>query len=184
MKALDLEAVSECTRCPDLGRYHCPAYGSPYAHLMIIGQSPGSTEVDEGEPFVGECGLMLENMLAEVPIAKCDCYITNALKCHPPKNRPGTNKEISTCRKVWLKKEFQYVNPKVVLILGKDAWKAMPERVRDKLEFKHMGKYKTKKRVYLCSFHPGYFIRRGELDQFIHVGSTLRSLLSKVEGEI
>ena len=64
MKALDLEAVSECKRCPDLGRYHCPAYGSPYAHLMIIGQSPGSTEVDEGEPFVGECGLMLENMLA------------------------------------------------------------------------------------------------------------------------
>lgn len=184
MRALSLTAIEQCTICPNLGRYHCPAFGNPHSSLMIIGQSPGSTEADQGEPFVGECGLLLENMLAEVPIAKADCYITNALKCMPPKNRQGTTEEILNCRKKWLSKEFKYVDPKLVLLLGKDAWKTMPRRVRDKLEFFHLNKVTLKGRVYLISYHPGWFLRRGELDEFIHVGSTLRSLLTAVEGEL
>jgi len=178
MKSLDLEVVSKCRLCPMLGKDHVPSYGSPTAEVMLIGQSPGQQEVEQGEPFVGPSGELIDYMLDEAGLTRADIYIANALKCHPPGNRAGMDDELDNCMKRWLTKEIRIIDPSLVVLLGKDAWKSV---TKERFEFKHGNLHRTKKRAYLTVYHPAYFLRRGDMDTFIAIGRTIREVLKGVE---
>lgn len=161
-----------CVKCPEL-RHCVPPVGPTTADLFIIGQSPGENEADRGMPFVGPAGKVLNQLLEAAEIARDDCFISNAVKCHPPRNRPSTATEISNCRH-HLVRELKYVRPRAVLCLGKDAWRVFEQRV----PWGHGVQIMATVPRLLLSYHPAYWLRQGNADGFIALAPKLKEILS------
>ena len=101
-KALRLirEDLGDCTRCPlhKQGRKQIVfGVGNPQADLMFIGEAPGADEDQQGEPFVGRAGQLLNNMIKAMGLRREDVYIANIIKCRPPGNRTPEREECETC---------------------------------------------------------------------------------------
>lgn len=175
MDALSKKAVKKCHLCPDLGKNHCPSSGTVTAELMIVGASPGETEVKKGEPFVGDCGELVELLLAEIYLDRTDVYIANTLKCRPHGNRKGTKEEIATCWNTWLRHEVREVDPRVVLLLGKDAWSVGPAKSPSCSLVETRGP-----KTIIYYYHPSFYLRRGDVHGFLKVAELVKNAL---EGE-
>lgn len=92
--------------------------GDPDADLMIVGEGPGQREDEQGLPFVGPSGDLLDRLLAEVGLSRQrGVYIANVVKCRPPGNRDPRPDEIDAC-KGYLRRQIELVDPTVVLTLG------------------------------------------------------------------
>lgn len=109
-----------CTACElAAGRTNVVfGYGDPDADLMIVGEGPGQHEDEQGLPFVGRSGRLLDQMLEEIDLSRDDnVYIGNVVKCRPPGNRDPRQTEIDSC-KDYLREQLRLVDPKVVVTLG------------------------------------------------------------------
>lgn len=95
-----------------------PGFGNKNASVMIIGEAPGADEDRTGKPFVGRAGMKLTQMLSYIGLSRDDVYITNIVKCRPPNNADPIPEWIRSCRH-HLEKEFELVNPDVILTLGR-----------------------------------------------------------------
>ena len=117
------EACDGCRRC-GLGNSRIQVVvsrGNPKARLMVIGEGPGAQEDEQGLPFVGRSGQLLDRMLESVGIdSNSDAYVCNIVKCRPPENRKPTALEMAACRP-WLDQQIQLVNPDVILLAGATA---------------------------------------------------------------
>ena len=91
--------------------------GSPSADVVFVGEAPGAREDEQGLPFVGPSGKLLERLLSEIGHRREDVYIANVVKCRPPKNRDPRPDEIEAC-KGYLRKQLGLIDPKVVVTLG------------------------------------------------------------------
>lgn len=98
--------------------------GDPEARLMFVGEAPGKNEDLQGEPFVGAAGRLLDELLAEIGIARREVYIANVLKCRPPGNRDPRPEEIDAC-KGYLREQIRLISPEVVMTLGNFATKLL-----------------------------------------------------------
>ena len=95
--------------------------GNPQARLMFIGEGPGAREDATGEPFVGQAGKLLDQMLAAIKLKRGNrVYITNIVKCRPPNNRNPTLNEAKQCEP-YLTRQIQLIKPKLIVALGKVA---------------------------------------------------------------
>jgi DNA polymerase len=121
MRTLEEAALdaSTCTRCRlSQGRTQVVyGVGDPNADLMFIGEAPGFHEDKQGEPFVGAAGQLLNQLLAEIGIAREDVYINNTVNCRPPGNRDPLPDELEAC-KPWLDERVALIDPAVVVTLG------------------------------------------------------------------
>lgn len=173
---LDIQSVSGCKACPLLADDHCPSYGNPHADVMVVGMTPTRGAIEAAEPFGGVIWEMIEFMLNEADMDRADAYYTNVMKCGMPDKREPMPMEVDMCKDIWLKRELSFVNPKVVILLGADTFKAViPKSKHDK--WGHESVIKSKKHVYLASFAPGYFLRRDDMEGFVSVGKTLKDIL-------
>jgi len=91
--------------------------GNPEADVVFVGEAPGQREDEQGVPFVGRSGQLLDKLLGEVGLERGDVYIANVVKCRPPSNRDPRPDEIEAC-KGYLSEQLQLINPKVVVTLG------------------------------------------------------------------
>ena len=98
--------------------------GNLESDLMIIGEAPGKDEDDQGKPFVGMAGKLLNKMLAAINIKRENVYITNVVPWRPPNNRTPTEDEILECLPI-LQKQIEIINPNLIFLLGKTAAKAI-----------------------------------------------------------
>jgi DNA polymerase len=123
------DAVAGCTRCRlAQGRSQVVfGSGSPQADLMFVGEAPGFHEDKQGLPFVGQAGKLLEQLLAQIGLARSDVYIANVLKCRPPGNRDPQPDEIEACEG-HLFHQIELIEPKVVATLGNFATKLLSGR--------------------------------------------------------
>jgi DNA polymerase len=123
------DAVAGCTRCRlAQGRTQVVfGSGSPQADLMFVGEAPGFHEDKQGLPFVGQAGKLLEQLLAQIGLARSDVYIANVLKCRPPGNRDPQPDEIEACEG-HLFHQIELIEPKVVATLGNFATKLLSGR--------------------------------------------------------
>ena len=95
--------------------------GNPQARLMVIGEGPGAQEDEQGVPFVGRSGQLLDRLLAAAGIdSNRDAYICNIVKCRPPDNRKPTAAEMGACRP-WLEQQLALVDPPLILLAGATA---------------------------------------------------------------
>ena len=113
----------------ELGTQNAPGYGNTSSKVVIVGQSLcGKPCIDSQIPFTGGSGLLLDAAFALTNVNKSDLYITNVVKCHPPKNRPSFDHEINNCRS-YLLTELEWIKPTDIICLGKVAWRFFDESV-------------------------------------------------------
>jgi DNA polymerase len=123
MPLAELEvAVSGCERCGlHAGRTRTVfGTGDPQARCMIIGEAPGAEEDRRGEPFVGRAGQLLNAMLRAIGMSREAVYITNIVKCRPPKNRDPKPEEMVACS-AYLHRQIALIRPRVILAVGRVA---------------------------------------------------------------
>lgn len=121
MEQRDGLRVTECTRCPTLVESRSQIVngtGPADAAILFVGEGPGATEDQEGEPFVGRSGAVLDDMLRTVGLDREAVRITNCVRCRPPDNRNPTVDELGNCRG-YLNQEINLVDPDVIVTLGK-----------------------------------------------------------------
>jgi uracil-DNA glycosylase family 4 len=107
----------DCDLCRSRNRA-VPGEGPEDAEIMFVGEAPGFYEDQQGRPFVGPAGRLLEELLASIGLGRDDVYIGNVIKCRPPENRDPLPKEVDACRK-WLEAQIELIKPKVVVPLGR-----------------------------------------------------------------
>jgi DNA polymerase len=118
--------VAGCTKCRlAQGRTQVVfGVGDPSADLMFVGEAPGYHEDQQGKPFVGQAGKLLDNLLAGIGLQRDQVYVANVLKCRPPGNRDPQPDEIEACES-HLFRQISLIEPKVVATLGNFATKLL-----------------------------------------------------------
>ncbi len=162
--------VRECGQCRncELGgtRKNIVVWrGSEQAPLMFIGEGPGAEEDEQGKPFVGAAGRLLDLLLTGCGLEPDVFHICNIVKCRPPQNRVPTPEEAKACKPL-LARQFRLVRPKIIVLLGATAYKYFTGNT-DGIS-KIRGEW-IEKSGYLImpTFHPAYILRnnneRGKL---------------------
>ena len=119
------ELQSECCRCracalADTRKNVVFGVGSTEAEVLFIGEGPGANEDEQGLPFVGAAGRLLDDMLAMIGLTRESVYITNIVKCRPPQNRDPLNTEKDACIG-YLRRQVAMMRPKIIVCLGRIA---------------------------------------------------------------
>jgi DNA polymerase len=125
---------------------------------MFIGEAPGSTEDLEGRPFAGSAGKFFDDMLRRLRVSRAQVFVTNSVKCRPPKNRGPRDDELMVCREQWLDRQIDLVAPQLVVLLGTAAIKqrfgGAPQLSKLHGEVRHQGS-----RTYFLTYHPASAMR-------------------------
>ena len=116
-----------CVRCPELAATRKTVVfgaGNANADLMFVGEAPGASEDEQGVPFVGRAGKLLEQLLGEIGLARSEVFIANVLKCRPPGNRDPLPVEIDNCQE-YLHRQVELIEPNVICTLGNFSTKLL-----------------------------------------------------------
>ena len=136
--------------------------GNPNSKIMLIGEAPGANEDEEGLPFVGRAGALLDKMLAAIDLDRKKVYISNIINYRPPDNRRPTDKEIKRYLP-FVTKHIEIINPKILVLLGSTAMNALIgndvviSKMRGKWIEKKFGNCKTS---VIITFHPAFLMRQ------------------------
>ena len=117
-----IESCLSCTDC-DLAKHRTqvvPGEGDEHAQVMFIGEGPGYHEDQQGRPFVGQAGKLLDELIGSIGMKRSDVYIANVVKCRPPGNRDPLPSETEACSK-WLEGQIALIAPKVIVTLGRHS---------------------------------------------------------------
>lgn len=172
-----------CDLCDTSQRVCTYGAGPIPCEVMIIGEAPGMKEAETGLPFQGKAGKILEQIMAKNNVDRRYVYITNAVKCRPPKNRTPKKKEIVACNK-YLMEEIEEVNPKFILVLGNTAAKAVLDLKKFKMGDVRGRFHEINGRNFYCTYHPSVAIR-GISKYSTVMESDIRRFLEVVEnGEL
>ncbi len=118
----------DCQACPlaTQGRSQVVfGEGNPHAQLMFVGEGPGRDEDQQGRPFVGRAGQLLDKIIQAMGMQREDVYISNVVKCRPPGNRVPLPMESDTCTSILLFREIEIIKPKIICALGATALQAL-----------------------------------------------------------
>lgn len=154
------KAVAECRGCVlcERRKQAVLGVGDRQPEWLFIGEGPGAEEDAKGEPFVGQAGKLLDNMLAALDIKRGDkVYIGNAVKCRPPGNRTPEAEEMAACRP-YIDRQIALLKPKVIVLLGKAAVASLLG------EEKSLAALRGKRFEYrgipvAVTYHPAYLLR-------------------------
>jgi uracil-DNA glycosylase len=119
--------ASGCVRCPELAATRKTVVfgaGNANADLMFVGEAPGASEDEQGVPFVGRAGKLLETLLVEIGLQRSEVFIANVLKCRPPGNRDPQPVEIENCQG-YLRRQVELIQPTVICSLGNFSTKLL-----------------------------------------------------------
>ena len=136
--------------------------GNINSKIMIIGEGPGANEDEEGRPFVGRAGKILDKMLSAIKLDRAKVYISNVVNYRPPENRKPTHEEILRYLP-YLISHIEIINPKILLLLGSTALNTLIgdenviSKARGKWIQKDIGKVKP---WIIASFHPAFLMRQ------------------------
>jgi len=151
--------VMACVRCSLAQTRKTVVFGegSPKAGIVFVGEAPGEEEDNQGRPFVGRAGKLLDQLIDRIGVKRSDVFICNVLKCRPPGNRDPQPDEIACCKE-YLLAQLDTIRPRVICTLGRHAYNTLLEvdapitRIR--------GKMTTFRGVPLLpTYHPSYLLR-------------------------
>jgi DNA polymerase len=154
------EDIGDCTRCVlhKQGRKQIVfGVGNPCAELMFIGEAPGADEDQQGEPFVGRAGQLLNNMIKAMGIRREDIYIANIIKCRPPGNRTPERDECETCSP-FLMRQIAAIQPKAIVALGAVAAKTLLAINAPMMELRGRW-YDFRGTKLAVTYHPAFLLR-------------------------
>ncbi len=162
-RAAELAVLAEqavgCTRCRLAENRTNVVFGAgnPDADVIFVGEGPGQQEDEQGLPFVGRSGQLLEQLLGEIGLQRSDVYIANVVKCRPPKNRDPRPDEIDAC-KGYLRAQLELIQPKVAVTLGNFSSKLLL-RTETGITRLRGNAYEWWGRMLVPTFHPAAALR-------------------------
>ncbi len=154
------EAVARCESCVlfETRKKVVIGVGDRDADWLFVGEAPGAEEDEKGEPFVGQAGQLLDNMLRAIRLERGkNVYIANVVKCRPPENRNPSDVEIRACTQ-FLDQQIDLINPKVIVALGRIA----AERLVDypgSLSKSRLTRFDYRGIPVVVTYHPAYLLR-------------------------
>lgn len=150
----------QCRRCPLCAERRHVVFGQgvPNAEVLFIGEGPGAQEDEQGLPFVGRSGQLLDHYLEAIDLSReTNVYIANIVKCRPPQNRDPLPEESQACMP-WLRQQFQCIRPKIVVCLGRVAAQQMMDPgfsiSRDHGKF-----FEKQGTLFMATYHPAALLR-------------------------
>jgi DNA polymerase len=162
------EAVAGCTACKLCGGRTQTVFGVGHerAHWMIVGEAPGEQEDQQGEPFVGKSGQLLDNMLRALGLTRGEApaeqqvYIANTVKCRPPGNRNPEPAELAQCEP-FLIRQIALLQPRIILAMGRFAVQSLLRSTEP------IGRLRGRVHQYqgvplVVTYHPAYLLRNPE----------------------
>ncbi len=186
LKALAAD-VSACQNC-SLSQTRInvvPGEGNANARLVFVGEAPGQSEDEQGRPFVGRAGKLLDNIIAAMGLTRDDVYICNILKCRPPDNRDPQKSEVESCCH-FLYEQLNIIDPEVIVALGTHAAHTLLEtstpigQLRGKMHNYHpAGLNKPIKLA--ATYHPAYLLRNYTPDTRAKVWDDMKKVLSELD---
>jgi uracil-DNA glycosylase len=163
------QAVADCTACGLCSSRKQTVFGVGHreAHWLVVGEAPGEQEDLQGQPFVGPAGQLLDRMLAALQLTRSEegaapseqrVYITNTLKCRPPRNRNPAPEEMAQCEP-FLLRQIELLKPRIILAMGAFAVKALLNSDEP------VGKLRGRVHQYhgtplVVTYHPSYLLRQ------------------------
>jgi DNA polymerase len=164
------QAVAACQAC-DLCQSRSNTVfgtGDTQARWLVVGEAPGEHEDQQGEPFVGTAGQLLDNMLKAVGLHRTGrgaqgVYIANVLKCRPPANRNPQPQEVAQCAP-YLRRQVELLQPRIILALGRFAAQSLLQASVPEVATLPLGKLRGQVYDYqgvpvVVSYHPAYLLR-------------------------
>lgn len=177
--------IRECTRCDELAEYRSqtvPGVGPPDARVVFIGEAPGRFEDKKGEPFVGDAGAYLTELLEKIGLKRSEVFITNIVKCRPPDNRNPKTPEMDNCAP-YLERQLALIKPDLVVLLGRFALERFfpKEKITEAAAVPRRRRIGERELTFLPMLHPAFGIRRQDLkpeieQQFLKIREVLDSL--------
>ena len=150
---------------------------------MFVGEAPGADEDNAGEPFVGKAGQLLTKIIETMGLARDQVYIANILKCRPDTpgkrfgNRPPTSEEMATASP-WLHRQIEFIQPKIIVALGKTAVEGLLEQQVAITRFR--GSWQTYRGIPLMpTFHPAYLLRNQALTEKRKIWEDMLAVMEK-----
>ena len=184
-KTEELQAIAKevavCTKCilHHSRKLAVPGEGPANADIMFIGEGPGFHENEQGRPFVGAAGKLLDELLAQIGMKRSDVFIGNVVKCRPPGNRDPEAGEISACYP-YLERQIQTINPKVIVTLGRHSMALFLPNA--KISVVHGQATQVKGRLIVAMYHPAAALHQRSLRPVIEADfMRLPELIGKVE---
>ncbi len=153
------EDIGDCTRC----RLHLSrtrvvfGEGAPRSRLVFVGEGPGFEEDQQGRPFVGRAGKLLDKMIKALGFSRGDVYIANVVKCRPPDNRTPLQDEMQVCSQ-FLFRQLETIAPEVICALGSCAAQALLAAVKP-ISALRGKRHSWRGRSLVCTYHPAYLLR-------------------------
>lgn len=178
--------VRACRKC-EIGSTRLnavPGDGNPTARLVFVGEAPGADEDQQGLPFVGRAGQLLEKMINAMGLQRRDVFICNTLKCRPPENRDPKPDEIYNCMP-YLKKQLEAIRPEIIVALGAHAARTLLDTDRP------IGQLRGQFHEYVFSdelppaklmptYHPAYLLRNYTPDNRKRVWDDLQKVMAEL----
>lgn len=131
--------------------------GSGKSGILFVGEGPGQREDEQGRPFVGAAGQLLDNMLRAIDLKREDVYIANVVKCRPPNNRDPLPDEAELCLP-YLRAQFRLLSPKIIVCLGRISGRYVYDK--DIRITRDRGKFICKNGVWIIpTYHPAALLR-------------------------
>ncbi len=181
---LDRDQVCTCTRC-DLctGRRQTVfGEGAPMAPVMFIGEGPGQREDEQGRPFVGPAGAMLDKWISAMGFDRPQVYIANVVKCRPPNNRAPEPGEVQACSP-YLLRQIEIIRPRAIVALGGPATKFLLQTSEGITRLRgHWASCTLTNPTIdvMPTFHPAYLLRSYTTDNRAKVWSDLQKVVERI----
>lgn len=158
--------ISECKKCQlyKSATHHVPGSGSSESKIVFIGEAPGFFEDQQGLPFVGNSGKLLDKLLESINLKRSDVFICNILKHRPPENRDPLPDEIRVCTP-FLKAQLKVIEPKIIITLGRFSLNYfLPEALISRLhgQIKNI-KWQNLDLILIPVYHPSAGLRNGSM---------------------
>jgi uracil-DNA glycosylase len=138
-----------------------PGTGNPNADIIFIGEGPGKSEDEQGIPFCGASGRLLDTLLQSINLRREDVFITNIVKCRPPENRDPRPNEKRECGERFLDRQIATIAPKLVVTLGRHALAHFIPNL--KISEVHGQPQRHNNQVYLALYHPAVALYNGSM---------------------
>lgn len=175
--------VAQCQKCQlyKTRTHTVPGAGKARAEIMFIGEGPGKNEDQQGQPFVGAAGKVLDGLLAGIGLRREDVFIANVVKCRPPLNRDPLPEEVSSCAD-FLQRQVAFIQPKVIVLLGRHAMDRFLPGL--KISEAHGQPKRRGGQVYFPIYHPAATIYQHNLREVLEKDfAKIPRLIAKIEGE-
>lgn len=178
--------IRQCRQCPlgELRTHAVPGEGHPNTRILFVGEAPGKNEDQQGRPFVGRAGKLLDNIIKAMGLTREEVFIGNIIKCRPPNNRDPQANEIDACIG-YLHEQIEIMSPEIIIALGAYSARTLLDstkpigQLRGKVHQYHPSPLMEPIKL-VATYHPAYLIRNYNRETRARVWQDMQRVMAEL----